>query len=208
MLLPADVAAIAERLATNLPGEVAHLEMLPYREATSDLLKTASDYRESAVAILLYHENNSLKTVLIERPKYDGTHSGQMAFPGGKKDESDPDLVFTALREMHEEIGFHNPNIHFVGSLTKVYIPVSRFLVYPNVFYSPFVYPFTPDKHEVADIITFGLEELTNSENLSSIKIKLDNGVTIENIPCFKIQNRIIWGATALIMNELRMILK
>jgi 8-oxo-dGTP pyrophosphatase MutT (NUDIX family) len=204
MNLPSDILALMERLAGELPGETAHKEMLPYREVTSTMLKSVEDYRESAVAILLYHENETLKSVLIQRPTYNGTHSGQMAFPGGKKDPEDADLIATALREMHEEIGFHDEYIMHLGQLSRVYIPVSRFLVYPHLFYSRDVYPFTPDPIEVEDIITFPLYDITLSENKTTTKIKLDNNVVMKDIPCFMINGKVVWGATALMMEELR----
>jgi hypothetical protein len=75
MLLPQDIQHIQERLRGELPGEQAHLEMLPYREATSNMMKNVDTYRGSSVAILLYHEENILKSVLIQRPKYNGIYS-------------------------------------------------------------------------------------------------------------------------------------
>jgi len=207
MQVPSDIEALMRRLAGELPGEVAHKEMLPYRELTSTMLKSVMDFRDSAVAILLYEEHDAMKSVLIERPTYNGSHSGQMAFPGGKKDPGDPDLIYTALREMHEEIGFQDDNIMHLGALSRVYIPVSRYLVYPHVFYSQKVYPFTPDPFEVANIVTFDFHEISKPENKTTTKIKMDNGVTMKDVPCFKIADKIVWGATALIMEELRRIL-
>ena len=203
-MLPHDIENIRKALSGELPGEAAHLEMLPYRGVTSTMLKSANDYRESAVAVLLFHEDEALKSVLIERPTYNGTHSGQMAFPGGKRDAEDPDLIFTALREMHEEIGFKDDKIIHLGQLTRVYIPVSRFLVYPHVFYSQNVYPFTPDPIEVESIITFDLFDICKPENKTTTQIKLDNGVIMKDITCFDIAEKVVWGATALVMEETR----
>lgn len=203
-MLPHDIENIRKALSGELPGEAAHLEMLPYRGATSTMLKSANDYRESAVAVLLFHEDDALKSVLIERPTYNGTHSGQMAFPGGKRDADDADLLATAIREMHEEVGFYDPDILHLGALTRVFIPVSRFLVYPYVFYSRAIPDFIPDPYEVADIITFDLFDICKPENKTTTKIKLNNGAIIGDIPCFVIKNKIVWGATALVMEETR----
>jgi len=208
LILPSDIQNIQQALAGELPGEAAHLAMLPIRKASSTLLKTASNYRESAVAVLLFHENKVLKSVLIERPSYNGTHSGQMAFPGGKKDPTDTDLVHTALREMDEEIGFEDSNIIHLGQLTRVFIPVSQFLVYPHVFYSQNIYPFTPDPIEVSQIVTFPLFDICQSDNKTTTTIPLDSGVNMKSVPCFVIESKIVWGATALIMEELRTILQ
>lgn len=204
MLLPKDIQHIQARLQGELPGEKAHLEMLPFREATSKMLESVQEFRESSVAILLYHEAEQLRSVLIQRPKYQGSHSGQIAFPGGKRDPSDRDLIHTALREMHEEIGFHDPNILHLGALTRVYIPVSRFLVYPNVFYSQNIYPFTPDPREVEAILTFPLQRICEPDCITRTRIPMDNGVILKDIPSFLIENKVVWGATALMMNEMR----
>lgn len=207
MLLPEDIQYIQARLQGELPGEKAHLEMLPFREATSKMLESVREYRESSVAILLFHEQNILKSVLIQRPKYDGSHSGQISFPGGKREDSDHDLMHTAIREMHEEIGFFDEDIAFLGALTRVYIPVSGFLVFPHVFYTQNVSEFTPDPREVQKILTFQVEHICKPENQTATKIKLDNGVSLRDVPCFIIEEKIVWGATALMMNELKRVL-
>lgn len=207
MLLPSDISELQRKLQGELPGEEAHLEMLPYREATSKMLAAVPEFRESAVSILLFHHAEELRSVLIQRPTYQGSHSGQIAFPGGKRDETDRDLVHTALREMHEEIGFQDPQIQHLGELTKVYIPVSRFLVYPNVFYTQIEPNFTPDPREVEDILTFPLGRICEPDCLTTTNISMDKGIVMKNIPCFMINQRIVWGATALMMNELRRVL-
>lgn len=207
MLLPSDISELQRKLQGELPGEEAHLEMLPYREATSKMLAAVPEFRESAVSILLFHQAEELQSVLIQRPTYQGSHSGQIAFPGGKRDETDRDLVHTALREMHEEIGFSDPQIQHLGELTKVYIPVSRFLVYPNVFYTQIEPNFTPDPREVEDILTFPLGRICEPDCLATTNIPMDKGIVMKNIPCFMINQRIVWGATALMMNELRRVL-
>lgn len=190
----------------NLPGETAHKDMIPFRPLTSELLPKASDYRESSVAILLYKEDSLWKSVLIERPTYEGVHSGQIAFPGGKRDLTDKNLITTALREMQEEIGFHDTAIHFIGQLSPVYIPVSKFLVYPHVFITEKQYPvFTPDAREVHEIIPFNLEEIIVPDNLISTTVEAQAGIRIKNVPAFSISGKIVWGATCLIVNELKM---
>jgi 8-oxo-dGTP pyrophosphatase MutT (NUDIX family) len=208
MPLPPDIRKLQSKLQSDLPGEQAHLEMLPYREATSKMLATVPEFRESAVAILLFHQAEELCSVLIQRPNYMGSHSGQIAFPGGRRDETDPDLIHTALREMHEEIGFIDPQIQHLGELTKIYIPVSKFLVYPNIFYTHVEPNFKPNPREVEDIITFPLGQICEPDCLTTTNITMDRGVIMKNIPCFMINQKVVWGATALMMNELRMIIE
>jgi 8-oxo-dGTP pyrophosphatase MutT (NUDIX family) len=192
----------------EIPGELAHIDMIPYRPLTSELLLEVSDYRESSVAILLYKELNNWQSVVIERPTYNGAHSGQIAFPGGKRDHSDSNLVETALREMHEEIGFFDPTIQYIGQLSKVFIPVSKFLVYPHVFITHKSPTFIPDNYEVHEIIPFEIDSILNEHAIIKTKVNAGNGMKLNDVPAFTIKNKIVWGATCLIMNELKMCLE
>lgn len=192
----------------NLPGEEAHVEMFPLRARTSDALKTVEGYRLSAVMALLYPVSESHEMILIERQDYDGKHSGQMSFPGGKKEDEDYSSLEAALRETHEEIGIHPDHIKVLGRLTDVYIPVSNFLVHPYIGMLESKPTFIPDAREVKSVFTFDLIELLRESNRVITTISLGKGATIKDIPAFKIDEKIIWGATALMLNELRIILK
>ena len=97
------------------------------RPFTSTSLASKPDYRKSAVGIVLYPEVATANCVLIERPSYDGAHSGQISFPGGKMDLEDPHLEYTARRECFEEIDLPMESGQLIGGLTDVYIPVSNF---------------------------------------------------------------------------------
>ena len=94
-------ARLSERMTSPLPGLSAQLQM-----ASGLRVKAASSYNPDiskakigAVLIALYADEGTIKTVMMKRPDYDGTHSGQVSFPGGKVEESDRDIVHTALRE-------------------------------------------------------------------------------------------------------------
>ena len=195
-------------LQTDLPGEVAHKDMIPYRPLTSQMLADATTYRDSSVAILLYVEEQCLKSVLIERPSYDGAHSGQMAFPGGKVDVTDENLVATALREMHEEIGFYDSDIRLLGQLTKVFIPVSNFLVYPHVFFTTKTPVFKADHREVKEIVPFRIDDILDQQRLIRTTVETGTGMRMKNVPAFEIEKKNVWGATCLIMNEFRICLE
>lgn len=197
------------KFKSELPGEKAHQEMAPIdRPISSFALKNASNIKESAVAIIIYPDNHQFHSILIQRPIYEGTHSGQIAFPGGKKEENDLHLEHTARRESFEEIGLPENASMFIKELTKVYIPVSNFVVYPFVFYIDSKPELIADTREVADIIHFPLEQLLDDENKSTLEINFSNGALKKEVPCFTIQNKKVWGATALILNELKWILK
>ena len=189
----------------GLPGEAAHLRMSPLKRPLSSFaIKEAETIRESAVAIILFPNENTHHCILIQRPIYDGTHSGQVSFPGGKKDLEDIHLEFTARREAFEEVGIELTENLLVGELTDVFIPVSGFKVKPFIYYHETLPSLKADEREVSEIFTFTIDELLNNDSFSTMEIKFPNGITQKNIPCFNLSNKQIWGATALILNELR----
>ncbi len=196
------------KLLEALPGEVSHQKMSPLnRPITSEALKSITDYRESAVAIVLFESNDCMECVLTQRPEYDGTHSGQISFPGGKKEDSDEHLEATARRECEEEIGVQLTLEHLIGALSPVYIPVSRFLVLPYLYFLPSTPIFLPDAHEVAEIFTFPLFDLKNEKLISTMDLKQTNGDVYRNVPYFNLNNKKVWGATALMLSEMKDIL-
>jgi 8-oxo-dGTP pyrophosphatase MutT (NUDIX family) len=123
--------ALTKKLTQELPGEKAHLEAAPFRSLR--LEKEGVKARESAVLVLCYPKNKESYIVLIQRPEYDGAHSGQIALPGGKVEKTDTDIVHTALREANEEVGIVINDVEVVGQLTEIYIPVSNFKVTPVI---------------------------------------------------------------------------
>lgn len=191
------------QIEKGLPGEAAHIEMAPFNRPLSSLaLKESNDHRISSVAIVLYENNlKEVSVILIQRPHYEGAHSGQISFPGGKKDLTDSDSEFTARRECFEEIGLCLESSHCLGKLTDVYIPVSKFLVHPFLYFYPKPTEFKPDDREVSEILTIDLNLLTNSK--STMDVRFPNGLIQKNVPCFIFGEKKVWGATALILNEL-----
>lgn len=200
---------LKEILAKELPGESAHQKMAPTSRPLSSFAKeNASSFRESSVAVLLMHLENGIEIVLIQRPEYEGNHSGQISFPGGKREESDADLYQTAVRECFEEIGVALIDEQFIGALTPVFIPVSSFHVEVNLFYLSEVPKFVKDEREVDSIFTIKLTELLDEQNIKMTKINLANNLKINDVPYFDLENKVIWGATALILSELKEIAK
>ena len=200
---------LLRKFDSDLPGERAHIEMAPInRPLSSFALKNAIEPRESAVSIILYQKDDAIHSILIQRPVYDGTHSGQIAFPGGKKEETDIHLEFTARRECFEEIGLPIESGILIKEMTKVFIPVSNFIVYPFVFFVDLIPELIASEREVEEIIHYKIDHLLKDEHQSKMDILLPNNILQKNIPCFEIQNKKIWGATALILNELKLILK
>lgn len=192
----------------NLPGEEAHREMFPMRTVSSEALKTAKNYRLSGVLALIYPHENRHQIILTERQDYEGNHSSQMSFPGGKIEHSDKNSLDAALRETYEEIGVMPNQVEVLGKLTDVYIPVSNFLVHPYVGYLQMAPSYTINEREVKQIVTFDLTELSKTENRIITEIKTGTGIKLKNIPAFYISEKIIWGATALMLNELKFVLQ
>ncbi len=201
-------AFLKEELSKTLPGKDVQYQM-----ASSNRIKNIPElneikgYKESSVCILLYKDKNTIYFPLIERVVYAGVHSGQIALPGGKKDEEDVDLVQTALRELEEEIGISHTNIEVVGKLTQVYIPPSNFLVNPIVAISHQIPEFILNPTEVQSVIPFSLNELLDDTIVKQTMIELEKGLKIKT-PYFDVRGKVLWGATAMILNELKHILK
>ena len=199
--------SIKKELA-NLPGEAAHLEMIPYRLASSLSKYNIDSVKHSAVMCLLFKRNNEIHCILMERTEDGGKHSGQISFPGGKKEKSDPNLEYTALRETHEEIGIHPDAVTLLGELTEVYIPISNFLIQPyiGIIEADFVFNISP--LEVKSAFHFKATDLLEPTTRQKRTIKNHKGISMKEIPCFELDNKIVWGATSLILNELKIILE
>src|SRR5262249_9426264 len=125
--------ALAARLKLPLPGSAAQDAMSSrVRLPLQNYLEKHPDYRTSAVMMLLYPVDDLVHTMIIKRPSYDGIHSGQLALPGGKKEDAE-EPVHTAIRETLEEVGVSISVQDVIGELTVLYIPPSNFLVHPFI---------------------------------------------------------------------------
>jgi 8-oxo-dGTP pyrophosphatase MutT (NUDIX family) len=165
-----------------------------------------NDSKAAAVMILLYAVNDLVYTAFIQRPEYDGVHGGQISFPGGKQESADPDLTHTAVREASEEVGVDPGEIKIVGRLTDLYIPVSNIVVTPVVGWLETRPDFRRQEEEVVFIIEADLKTLMDP---STIKIKpFEIRGEMIDIKYFDYKDNVIWGATAMILNELLTILK
>ena len=201
------ILRLKQELTFPLPGLNAQLELAPdgRREEYPDL-NLITGYRKSAVAVVLYPKHDGIYFPLIERVKYSGVHSGQIALPGGKVDPSDLDFFGTALRETKEEIGVQIAKENILGTLTDLYIPPSNFLVRPVVAFSDIIPDFKIQPREVEQLIECPLEHFMKME-IQFTQVK--NSSTGEKIktPFFDINGKILWGATAMILNEMRWII-
>jgi len=195
------VEKLSIEIAKGLPGPEVQWVM-----ASSDRMIKGfprfpkEDSISAAIMILLYPKDNLIHTVLIQRPGYKGVHGGQISFPGGKKEASDTDLIYTAIRETAEEIGVNSSEINVINTLTPLYIPVSNIVVTPVVGWIGKKPVFTNKEDEVVFIIEADIRTLIDP---SIIKVKPFeiNGEMI-NIKYYDYKNNVIWGATAMILHE------
>lgn len=174
----------------------------PLRQKFSLAEAYSKNAKESAVLILIYEKENEPYVVFTERKVYKGAHSGQISFPGGKKDDTDIDFEFVALRETEEEIGVNRSEISVLGQLTHLYIPVSNFLVFPFVGILHTEPDFVKEEKEVHKIIEIKLDDLLQDINLIEKKINIPENNIQFKTPAYKVNDTEIWGATAMILSE------
>lgn len=190
----------------ELPGVSAHEAFAPYRKNFEHLAE--NERKQAAVGIHFYLEANELFFILIERSTYNGKHSAQMAFPGGKPEDSDPHLEFTARRESEEELSIPKHSGDLVGKLSTVWIPVSSFEVTPFVFFHERKPEIEMNSYEVANYFNVRLSDLLAKESESRTTIQVNEQWSMKDIPCFLLNGKIVWGATALMLNELKILLQ
>ena len=196
------------RLKEPMPGMEASKKMFPTL-ANGDRIKMQHDEsaRAGAVMILLYQDEGTVRFPIIQRPIYPGVHSGQMALPGGKREEEDTDLIGTALREMEGEIGVPANDVEVIGSLSSFYVAVSNFQILPVIGVINKVPRYIPQESEVADIISADLSHLIDDAYQKEKEMVVTGGVIL-NSPYFDLEGREVWGATSMMLNEFKMILK
>ncbi|MDG1219230.1 MAG: CoA pyrophosphatase, partial [Flavobacteriaceae bacterium] len=150
-----------------------------------------------------------VRLILILRNTYNGVHSNQIGFPGGRVEVYDKTLFDTAIRETHEEIGVRVQKNELIRELQEIYIPPSNFNVYPFLVILNHPPSFVKDDKEVKEIITIDLESLLNCEitqTLITIPAKLNKLITQNDVevPTFKLAGYNVWGATAMMLSEIK----
>lgn len=201
------IGSLELRMGQKLPEPSAH-ELLRAKPIGHLIPKFEHKLppKQGSVLILLYEDNGSIKFPLIKRSTYTGAHSGQVSLPGGKV-EPDENIFQAALREAEEEIGVRRQDIQVIGKLSDFNVLPSNFLVTPVVASINYVPDFIPDNHEVEKVIQAELAGLL-AEGAIQEKEILVAGVYTLMAPHFLIDNEVVWGATAMILNELRVIIK
>jgi len=190
---------LTEALKNELPGQNAHLKMLPPGRELHPVASNISII-QSSVLMLLFPFNGMISTCLIRRPEAMRSHGGQIAFPGGRFETFDEDLLHTALRESFEEIGTDSDQIEMLGALTPLYVQVSNFTINPFIGWSDNLPLFKIDNREVDEIFIIPVERLLHHTTIQSREVTTIHG-TFE-VPGFYIDELFIWGATAMIISE------
>jgi 8-oxo-dGTP pyrophosphatase MutT (NUDIX family) len=194
-------------ITRGLPGTEVQWALASSDRLAIDFPRTPrKDSASAAVLILLYKHEQKINTVFIQRPDYDGVHGGQISFPGGKSEKDDTDLIFTALREAGEETGISPGKVEILGTLTPLFIPVSNIVVTPVVGWTGERPVYTPDPGEVlfmieADFSTFLDHSIIKTRPMQIRGEKID-------VRYFDYEGHVIWGATAMILHELLIIIK
>lgn len=191
-------------LSTDAHLKMAPLERISYLNEENYLDKNP---RKAAVLMLFYPKNSVAHLALIVRNSYPGVHSSQIGFPGGKVEEYDVDLKETALRETHEEIGIHPEKIKIIKSFSEIYIPPSNFLVAPFMGISNDELNFIPDLEEVKRVLEFPIADFLNEKSITKVRMSTSYATDIE-VPAFLVDKYVVWGATAMMMSELKETIK
>jgi 8-oxo-dGTP pyrophosphatase MutT (NUDIX family) len=200
--------SITERFAqTPIPGEDAHAQVFPdIAKFRKEALRKNPTPRLSAVGAIFLPVHSETHLLLIERQSYDGVHSGQIGFPGGKIEKEDNDLEETARRETEEEVGVNRDTLQRLGHLSEVYIPPSGFLVKPYIFQLTEMPQLVPDPREVRSILTLPISRLLMPEVFEEGIVSAGNGTKIKTKYIMH-EDKKIWGATAMMLSELKVLL-
>ncbi len=140
--------------------------------------------------------------LLTERTLHLSTHSGQIAFPGGKADEADADAAATALREAQEEVGLDPAFVQVLGLLPH-YVTGSAFIITPVVALVQPGFTLAPNAHEVADVFEVPLEFLMNPAHHQRHIFEWEGvrrewfAMPYQDHMNGQVTQRFIWGATA-----------
>ncbi len=171
------------------------------------LLNAVRPKMAGVMALFYPNEDYDTNLLLILRKSYQGVHSNQIAFPGGKVEKGDIDLLDTALRETYEEVGVPKFEIEVIRSLTEIYIPPSNFKVQPYVGLYKKRLPFTIQKTEVEALVEVSLSDFMDEGKITTQRLSTSYATNIE-VPAFYLNGHVVWGATAMMLSEIKELLK
>jgi 8-oxo-dGTP pyrophosphatase MutT (NUDIX family) len=191
-------------LSTDAHAKMAPLERISFLKEENYKDKNP---RKAAVLMLFYPKNQMTHLALIVRNSYPGVHSSQIGFPGGKVEDFDANLEQTALRETHEEVGIHPDKVQIIKAFSEIYITPSNFLVAPFMGISHEELTFIPDLDEVKRVLEFSIADFLDEKSITKVKMSTSYATDIE-VPAFMVDKYVVWGATAMMMSELKETIK
>lgn len=194
----------------KLPAEASHIKMMPASriESLSNQNEAIKLAKKAGVMALFYpDEEHKTKFLLILRKTYEGIHSAQVGFPGGKLEIQDHSLKEAAIRETFEEVGVPKNVINVIHELSAVYIPPSNFYVHPFIAMVEKTPIFILQEDEVEAIIEVDLQHFLNENVIMTNRVKASYNIDVE-VPTFQLNGHIVWGATAMILSEIKDLLK
>lgn len=203
-----EVADLAIALQGVLPGFDVQYVMAP--PSRSNIVAPNSGYKIGAVVVLLEYRKDDWYIVLMRRTEDGGTHSGQISFPGGRYELADYSFLYTALREMNEEIGVDIHAVRILGGLTPLYIPPSNYMVYPFVVVASIDLRYKLSSTEVFELVSFPVKTLLLDTSKSNRKVVSSGDPSLEmEVPVYVLdEDNFIWGATAMILREFEAVLR
>ena len=190
----------------GLPAQQSQFKMSPpfRRELLEKYKLKVKGAKKAGVMALFYPGDDALTYfALILRNAYPGVHSRQIGFPGGKLESTDTSLMAAALREMEEEIGVSQGDVEVIKAMTDLYIPPSNFHVFPFIGMVNDRPRFTIDTGEVQRLIEIPLRDLLDEGSVTTEQVKTSYSRAAE-VPAFRFDEHIVWGATAMILSEIK----
>lgn len=194
----------------TLPGEEAHYKLAPMlrlRELENIDMRQREPQQAAVMAVFYPGEQEETKFVLILRKTYKGVHSNQVGFPGGRVEKYDRDLLQTALRETEEEVGIPQQEVQMLRELTKLYIPPSNFWVQPFMGIMQKTPILVPQESEVESVLEINIEDFLSDSCLTRQRLSTSYATNIE-VPAFLLNGHVVWGATAMMLSEMKEILR
>lgn len=193
-----------------LPGEVSHQRLAPLmriQELEKLDIELQNPSRAGVMALFYPTEEGKTNFVLILRKTYQGVHSNQIGFPGGRWEETDQNMKHTALRETEEEVGIPRKEIKVIREITKLYIPPSNFWVHPFIGFMEKTPALVPQESEIEEILEVDIDHFLDNGNLIEQELSTSYAENIV-VPAFSLNGHIVWGATGMMLSEIKEMLK